>query len=154
MYAKLRNIMIVPTSRNGTDLEISPQNEQLPHSRDVKTIGVKTIQTAISFLHAHFPTSPMCRIDLLSWESMVLPANQQGQTVRPTGRPKTGVYDSRGIATCAVSLAIGHWNVLLATGCNLCLRSSLGSKNHSKKTESWAVCRCMWAAKLICWVAC
>ena len=143
MCVKSRNGTIVPTLLNGTDLATSLQNAQLPHSSDVKTVGVKTMQTAISFLHAHFPSSPMCRIDLLSWAAMVLPANQQGQTVRPTGRAKMGVNDSQGIAFCVVSLAIGHQNVLPVAGYNLCLRRFLSSKNRSKKTECWAVCRCM-----------
>ena len=154
MCAKSRNIMIVPTLRNGTDLKPQLQNTKLPLSSNVKTVGITTDQTAISFLHAHFPSSPMCRIDPLSWEAMVLPANQQGKIVRPTGRAKTGVDDSKGIAFYAVSLAIGRQNVPPMAGYNLCLRRYLSSKNCSQKTERWAVCRSMWAGKLICWVAC
>ena len=100
--------MIVPTLLNGTNLATSLQNAQLTHSKDMKTVGIKTIQTAISFLHTHFLSNPMCRIDLLSWAATVLPANQRGQTIRATSRPKTGVNDSQGIAFYVVSLAIGR----------------------------------------------
>ena len=85
--------MTVPILHNGTDLKTLLQNAQLPHSSNMKTVGVQTVQTAICFLPTHFPSSPMRRIDLLSWEAMVLPANQQGQTARPIGRAKTGVRD-------------------------------------------------------------
>ena len=113
--------MTVPTLRNDTELKPRPQNAKLPLSSDVKTVGIKTGQTAINFLHAHFPSTPMCRIDLLSWAATVPPANQRGQTVGPTGRAKKGVKYSQGIAFCAVSLAIGRWNVLPMAGYNLCL---------------------------------
>ena len=121
MYMKSQNDMTVPTLHNGTDLETRLQKAQLPQSSDVKTVGIKTDQTAITFLHAHFLSSPMCRIDLLSWEVTVLPANQRGQTVRATGRAKTGVYNSKGIDFYVVSLAIGHRNVPLVPGYNRCL---------------------------------
>ena len=113
--------MIVPTLRNSTILKPRLQNAKLPLSSDVKTIGIKTDQTAIIFLHAHFPSSPMRRLDLLSWEATVLPANQRGQTARPIGRAKTGVRDSQGTVFCVVSLAIGLRNVLPVAGYNLCL---------------------------------
>ena len=104
--------MTVPTLCNDTKLKPQLQNAKLPLSSNVKTVGIKTDQTAINSLHAHFPSSPMRRIDLLSWEATVLPANQQGQTSRPIGRAKTGVRDSQGTVFCAVSLAIGRRNVL------------------------------------------
>ena len=113
--------MTVTTLRNDTKLKPRLQNAKLPLSSNVKTVGVKTGRTAINFLHAHFPSSPMRRLDLLSWEATVLPANQRGQTARPIGRAKTGVRDSQGTVFCAVSLAIGHRNVLPVAGYNLCL---------------------------------
>ena len=113
--------MIVPILRKDTELEPRLQNAKLPLSSDVKTVGVKTGQPAINFLHDHSPSSPMCRLDLLSWEAMVLPANQRGQTARPIGRAKTGVRDSQGTVFCVVSLAIGCRNVLPVAGYNLCL---------------------------------
>ena len=113
--------MTVPTLRNDTELEPQLQNAKLPLSSDVKTVGVKTGRMAINFLHAHSPSSPMRRLDLLSWEATVIPANQQGQTARPIGRAKTGVRDSQGTVFCAVSLAIGRRNVLPVAGYNLCL---------------------------------
>ena len=118
MCAKLRNNMTVPTLRNGTELKPRPLNTKLPLSSDVKIVGVKTGRMAINFVHANFPSSPMRRLDLLSWEATVLPANQRGQTARPIGRAKTGVRDS-GTVFCAVSLAIGHRNVLPMAGYSL-----------------------------------
>ena len=153
MCAKSRSAMTVPILRNDTEFKPRLQNAKLPLSSDVKTIGVKTGRTAINFLHAHSPSSPMRRLDLLSWEATVKPANQQGQTARPTDRAKTGVNDSKGTVFCAVSLAIGRRNVLTVAGYNLCLCRCLSSKKR-QKTERWAVCCCMWAGKLICWVAC
>ena len=90
MCAKSRSAMTVPTLRNDTELEPLLQNAKLPLSSDVKTVGVKTGRMAINFLHVNSPSSPMRRLDLLSWEAMVIPANQRGQTARPTGRAKTG----------------------------------------------------------------
>ena len=113
--------MTVPTLHNDTKLKPPLQNAKLPLSSDMKTVGIKTDQTAINFLHAHFPSSPMRRLDLLSWETTVLPANQRGQTARPIDRAKTGVRDSQGTVFCAVSLAIGLQNVLSVAGYNLCL---------------------------------
>ena len=113
--------MTVPTLRNDTELKPRLQNAKLPLSRDVKTVGVKTGRTAISFPHAHFPSSPMRRLDLLSWKATVLPAHQRGQTARSTGRAKTGVRDLQGTVSCAVSLAIGHRNVLPVAVYNICL---------------------------------
>ena len=146
MCVKSRNNMTAPTLRNDTKLEPQLQNAKLPLRSNVKTFGFKTDQTAINFLHAHFPSSPMRRLDLLSWEATVLPANQRGQTARPIGKAKTGVRDLQGTVFCAVSRAIGRRNVLPVAGYNLCLRRCLSSKNR-KKTEHWAVCRCMWAGK-------
>ena len=143
MCVKSWNDMTVPTLRNDTKLEPQPQNAKLPLSSNVKTVGIKTDQAAINFLHAHFPSSSMRRIDLLSWETTVLPANQRGQTIRPTYKAKTGVNNSQGIASCVVSLAIGHRNVLPMAGYSLCLCRFLSSNNHSKKTEHWAVCHCI-----------
>ena len=88
--------MTVPTLRKDTELEPRLQNAKLPLSSNVKIVGVKTGQTAINFLHAHSTSSPMRRLDLLSWEATVLPANQQGQTARPIGRAKMGVRDLQG----------------------------------------------------------
>ena len=113
--------MTVPTLRNDTELEPRPLNAKLPLSSDEKTIGVTTGQTAINFLHDHSHNSPMRRLDLLSWEAMVIPANQQGQTTSPIGRAKMGVRDSQATVFCAVSLAIGRWNILPMAGYNLCL---------------------------------
>ena len=96
MCVKLRNVVIVPTLHNGTNLQIRLQNTQLPHSSNVKTVGVQTMQKEIILLPAHFPSSPMCSIDLLSLARMVLPTSQRGQTVMAAGRAKTGVNDSRG----------------------------------------------------------
>ena len=143
MYVKLQNDMTVPTLYSSTNLKTHLQNAQLPHSSDVKTIGIQTMQTAIRSLPAHFPSSPMRRIDLLSWGATVLPANQRGQTIRATDRAKTGVNDSRETAFYAVSLAIGHWNVHPVAGYNCCLHRFLSSKSRSQKTECWAVC---------CWI--
>ena len=143
MYVKLQNDMTVPTLYSSTNLKTHLQNAQLPHSSDVKTIGIQTMQTAIRSLPAHFPSSAMCRIDLLSWGATVLPANQRGQTIRATGRAKTGVKDSQGIAFCAVSLAIGRQNVFPVAGYSLRLHRFLSSKSCNKKAECWAVC---------CWI--
>ena len=143
MCVKSRNNMTVPILHNGTDLKTLLQNAQLPHSSNMKTVGVQTVQTAICFLPTHFPSSPMRRIDLLSWAAMVLPANQQGHPIRATSRAKMGVKDSQGIAFCAVSLAIGHRNVHPVADYSHCLYRFVHSKNRSKKTERWAVCRCM-----------
>ena len=153
MCVKSRNVTTVPILHNGTNLAVSLLNAQLPHSSDLKTVGIQTMQMAILFLSAHFPSNPMCRIDLLSSATMVLPTSQQGQTIMAAGRAKMGIKDSQGIAFCVVSLAIGRQNVLPVAGYNLCLRRCLSSKSH-QKTKHWAVCRCMWAGKLICWVAC
>ena len=135
MCVKSQNVTIVPTLHNGTNLETHLQNAQLPHSSDVKTVGIQTMQTAICFLPAHFPSSPMCRIDLLSSAAMVLPTSGQGQTIRATNRAKMGVKDSRATAFCEVSLAIGCWNVLPVAGYSLCLHRFLSSKSRNKKTE-------------------
>ena len=134
--------MTVPTLHNDTELKPRLWNAKLPLSSNVNTVSVQTDQTAINFLHAHLPSSPMRRINLLSWEAAVLPASQQGQTARPIGRAKTGVKDYQGTLFCAVSLAIGRRNVLPVAGYNLCLRRCLSSKSH-QKTERWAVCHCM-----------
>ena len=120
MCVKSQNDMTVPTLRNDTELEPQLQNTKLPLSSNVKTVGVKTDQTAINFLLAHSPSSPMRRLDLLSWKATVLPANQRGQTAGPIGRAKTGVRDSQETVFCAVSLAIGRRNVLPIAGYNLC----------------------------------
>ena len=151
MCVKSQNDMTVPTLHNGTNLKTHLQNVQLPHSSDVKTIGIQTMQTAIHSLPAHFPSSPMRRIDLLSWGATVLPANQRGQTIRATNRAKTGVNNSRETAFYAVSLAIGHRSFHPMAGCNRYLHSYLSKTNFSKKTKCWAVCHCMWAKKLILW---
>ena len=95
MCIKSWNGTIVPTLLNGTNLATSLQNAQLPNSSDVKTVGIQTVQMAKLFLPAHLPSSPMCRIDLLSSATMVLPTSQQGQTVMAAGRAKMGVNDSR-----------------------------------------------------------
>ena len=121
MCVKLQNNMTVPTLHNDTKLKPRLQNAKLSLSSNVKTIGVKTDQMTINFLHDHFPSSPMRRLDLLSWEATVIPANQQGQTARPIGRAKMGVRDSQETVFCVVSLAIGRWNVLPVAGYNLCL---------------------------------
>ena len=134
MCVKSQNGKIVPTLYNNANLATSLQNGQLPHSSNVKTIGIKTGQMAINFLHANSPSSPMRRLDLLSWEATVIPANQQGQTARPIDRAKTGVIDSQGTVFCAVILAIGRRNILPVAGYNLCLRRFLSSKNRSQKT--------------------
>ena len=128
--------MIVPTLHNGTDLKSCLQNAKLPHSSDVKTIGIQTVQMATDFLPTHFPKSPIRIINLLSWAAMVLPASQQGQTVKATGTAKTGVNNSQGIDFYAVSLAIGHQNVHPVAGYSLCLHRFL----TSQKTEHWVVC--------------
>ena len=76
-----------PATHNGTDLSVSLLNAQLPHSSDVKTIGIQTMQTAILFMPAHFPSSPMCRIDLLSLTQWLNgSANQPARTNRNGGR--------------------------------------------------------------------
>ena len=95
MYVKAWNDMTVPTLHSSTDLKTHIQNTKLPHSSNLKTVGVQIMQTAIPFLPAHFPSSPMRRIDLLSWAATVLPANQRGQTIRATDRAKTEVKESR-----------------------------------------------------------
>ena len=154
MRVKSQNDMTVPTLHNGTDLETRLQKAQLPQSSDVKTVGIQIVQMAILFLPTHFPSSPMCRINLLSSAATVLPTSQQGQTVRAIDKAKMGVKYSRATAFCAVSLAIGRQNVLSVAGSSLRLCRFLSSKSRSKKTERWAVCCCMWAGKLICWVAC
>ena len=143
MCVKSQNDMTVPTLHNGTDLETRLQKAQLPHSSNVKTVGVQTVQMAIHFLPAHFPSSPMRRIDLLSWTATFLPANQRGQTVRATGSAKMGVKHSQGIDFCAVSLAIGRRSVHPMAGHNHCLHRFLSSKSRSQKTECWAVSCCM-----------
>ena len=134
--------MTVPILHSGTDLELRPLNAKLHRSSDVKTVGVITGRTAITSLHVHSPSSPMRRLDLLSWEATVIPANQRGQTARPTGRAKTGVRDLQATVFCAVSLAIGRRNVLPVAGYNLCWHRYLSSKNR-QKTDYGAVCPCM-----------
>ena len=127
--------MTVPTLHNGTILGINHLNAQLPHSSDVETVCIQTMQVAVLLMPDHIPSSPMCRIDLLSSATTVLPTSQQGQTIMAAGRAKTGVKDSQGIAFCAVSLAIGHQNVHPMAGYSSYLHKFLSSKNRSKKTE-------------------
>ena len=143
MCIKSQNDMIVRTLHNGTNLETNLQNAQLSHGSNVKTIGVQTMQMAVRFLPTHFPSSPMCRIDLLSSAATVLATSQRGKTLMAASRAKMGVSDSRGTAFCVVSLALGCQNVHPMAGYNRCLHRFLSSKNHNKKTEHWAVCHCM-----------
>ena len=143
MCIKLRNVMTAPTLHNGTNLENSLLKAQLPHNSNVKTVSVQTMQVAILLMPTHFTSSPMCRIDLLSSATMVLPTSQQGLTVMVAGRAKMRVKDSQGIAFCVVSLAIGHQNVHPMAGCNRYLHRFLSRTSRSKKTECWAVCRCI-----------
>ena len=143
MCVKSRNDTIVPTLNNGTILGISLLNAQLPHSSDMKTIGVHTMQMAVLLMPAHIPSSPIGRFDFLNSETMVLPTSQQGQTVMAAGRAKTVVKDSQETAFCVVSLEIGHWSIHLVAGCNHYLHSYLSRMSCSKKTEWGEVCCCM-----------
>ena len=123
--------MTVPTFHNGTNLAISLLNIQLPHSSNVTTIGIQTVQVAVLLMPAYFPSSPMCRIDLLSLVTTVLLTSQQGQTIMVAGRPKTGVKNSKGTAFCAVSQAIGRQNVHSIAGCNLYMHRFLSRTSRS-----------------------
>ena len=96
---------------------------------------------------AHIYSSSICRIDLFSSATMVLPTSQQGKTLMAAGRAKMGVNYSQGTAFYAVSLAIGHQSVHPVAGCNCYLHSYLSRMSYSQKTERWEVCLCIQASK-------
>ena len=92
---------------------------------------------------AHNSSSPIHRIDHLSWATTFQATYLQGQTIMTDGRAKTGVKDSKETAFYVVMLAIGHRSVHPIAACNHYLHSYLSRTNYNKKTEHWAVCHCM-----------
>ena len=73
MYVKSWKVMTLSILHIGTILGISLMNAQLPHSSDVKIVGIQPMQMAVLLIRAHIPNSLMCRIDLLSLATTVLP---------------------------------------------------------------------------------
>ena len=143
MCAKVRSDTTVPILHNGTVHATSRMNAQLPHSSNVKTVSIQTVLTAVLSMPAHIPSSPICRIDLLSLATTVPPTSQQRQTIMAASGAKMGVNDLQETAFCAVSLAIGRRIVHSMAGCNHCLHSYLSIMSHSKKAEHCVVCCCM-----------